>query len=150
MLISLLRHGQMLEAALDRVEKHLEQFPESAETLEALRKARRAGDITELGEGWVAEEALAIGVYCALHHQEEYAEGVLAAVNITGDSDSTGSIAGNILGALNGEKGIPREWLKKLREYSIVSQTADDLALRFEKNPEGHVTENWWRKYPGF
>ena len=150
MLISLLRHGQMLEAALDRVEKHLEQFPEGAETLEALRKARRAGDITELGEGWVAEEALAIGVYCALHYSEDYARGVLAAVNITGDSDSTGSIAGNILGALNGEKGIPREWLKKLREYEIVSQTADDLALRFEKNPEGHVTENWWRKYPGF
>ncbi len=33
------------------------------------------------------------------------------ALNIEGDSDSTGSIAGQILGALHGEEAIPERWL---------------------------------------
>ena len=72
------------------------------------------------------------------------------AVNIDGDSDSTGAIAGNLLGVLNGEDAIPEKWRKNLREYAIVSQIADDLCVQFEANPDGHVTENWWNKYPGY
>ena len=150
MLISYLRHGKSLAAALDFVEKHLENIPDAAETLAAIRKARTASNIAELGEGWVAEEALAIGIYCALHHQWNFKAGVLKAINITGDSDSTGCITGHILGVLNGEKAIPERWRKNLREYNIVSQIADDLHTQFEENPDGHVTENWWRKYPGY
>ena len=150
MLISYLRHGKSLAAALDLVEKRLESVPDAAETLAAIRKARTAYTISELGEGWVAEEALAIGIYCTLHHQWNFKAGVLAAVNITGDSDSTGCIAGHILGILNGEKAIPEKWRKNLREYNIVSQIANDIHTRFEENSAGHVTENWWQKYPGF
>ena len=72
------------------------------------------------------------------------------AININGDSDSTGAITGNILGLLNGENGIPENFRKNLREYAIVSQIADDLHTRFETNSSGHVTERWWNKYPGY
>ena len=150
MLISYLRNGKSLATSLDLVEKHLESDSDAAETLAAVRKARTADTISELGEGWVAEEALAIGIYCTLHHQWDFQAGVLAAVNITGDSDSTGCIAGHILGVLNGENAIPEKWRKNLREYNIVSQIANDIHTRFEENPTGHVTENWWQKYPGF
>ena len=61
--------------------------------------------IIEQGEGWVAEEALGIGLYCALV-AEDFAHGVLLAVNHSGDSDSTGAIAGNLLGAALGTGGI--------------------------------------------
>ena len=98
----------------------------------------------------MAEEALTIGVYCALKHTWDFKAGVLEAVNITGDSDSTGAIAGNILGVMNGENGIPAEWISHLREQKIVLQIADDLWKRFEENSDGHVTEAWWNKYPGF
>lgn len=150
MLISYLRYGKSLAAALDLVEKHLENIPDAAETLAAIRKARSATDINELGEGWVAEEALAIGISCALHNQWNFRAGVLEAINITGDSDSTGCIAGHILGVLNGENAIPEKWRKNLLEYNIVSQIADDLHTQFEENPDGHVTKNWWQKYPGY
>ena len=130
MLISCLRYGKSLAAALNLVEKHLTSIADAAETLAAIRKARRAKSITELGEGWVAEEALAIGIYCALRHTWDFQAGVLEAINIIGDSDSTGSIAGNILGVLNGENAIPEKWRKNLREYNIVSQIADDLHQR--------------------
>lgn len=150
MLIAYLRLGKSLSDALDLVEKHLAKYPEAEETLLAVRRAGRAKSITELGEGWVAEEALSIGIYCALHHQWELKAGVIAAVNITGDSDSTGSIAGNILGAINGERAIPEKWRKNLREYRIVSQIADDLHTKIEESSDGHVTESWWQKYPGY
>jgi ADP-ribosyl-[dinitrogen reductase] hydrolase len=62
--------------------------------------------IAELGEGWVAEEALAISVYCALVARD-FRQGVVMAVNHDGDSDSTGAITGNLLGALHGVDAIP-------------------------------------------
>lgn len=150
MLISYLRNGKSLSESLDLLEEFLQREPDAEETLRAIRKARSAENIAELGEGWVAEEALAIGIYCSLHHQWDFKSGVVKAVNITGDSDSTGAITGNILGVLNGEKGIPEKWRKNLREYDIVSEIADDLNTRFEAGADGHVTEFWWEKYPGF
>ena len=150
MLIDELQMGKSLEDALDIVLEHLDGEPDAAETAAALRKARTAKSIAELGEGWVAEEALAIGVYCARKHPWDFRSGVQEAVNITGDSDSTGAITGNILGVINGENAIPSEWLANLREREIVSRVADDLWKRFEEDEEGHVTDKWWDKYPGF
>ncbi|MBO7328457.1 MAG: ADP-ribosylglycohydrolase family protein [Lentisphaeria bacterium] len=125
-------------------------MPDAKETLTAIKNARRANSIQELGEGWVAEEALAIGIFCALKHTWDFKAGVIEAININGDSDSTGAITGNILGILNGENGIPQQWCQNLREYSLVSRIADDLIQKIEKNPEDHVTKEWWEKYPGF
>ena len=150
MLISCLLKGKSLPESLGMLEEYLSTKPEAGETLDAIRKARTVDDITKLGEGWVAEEALAIGIYCALHHPDDFKAGVLEAVNITGDSDSTGSIAGNILGVMNGERAIPEKWRKNLREYDIVSKMADDFHLKFEQDADGHITDEWWEKYPGF
>lgn len=156
MLISYLVKGKDLDDALDLVEKHLEKIEYSSETLLAIRKARTVNDITLLGEGWIAEEALAIGIHCALNNKWDFAKGVIEAINITGDSDSTGAIAGNILGALNGEDAIPLEWRTNLQEYNIVSIAANDLYVGFEEDenkgeyPNHIPSKNWWNKYPGF
>ena len=45
---------------------------------------------------------------------------------------------------------LPMGLAGRIREYNIVSQIANDIHTRFEENPAGHVTENWWQKYPGF
>ena len=68
-----------------------------------------------LGLGWVAEEALAIGVYASLKAEGDFEAGVRAAVNHSGDSDSTGSMAGQILGTIVGVEALPARW-KVLRE----------------------------------
>lgn len=60
-----------------------------------------------LGEGWVWEEAIAISIYCALKYRDDSRKALCIAVNHDGDSDSTGAITGNILGAYHGAKGIP-------------------------------------------
>ena len=38
--------------------------------------------------------------------------GVRLAVNHDGDSDSTAAMAGNLLGAVHGQDGIPQRWLE--------------------------------------
>lgn len=84
--------------------------------------------IANLGEGWVAEEALAIAVYCALK-AKNLELGVLMAVNITGDSDSTGSMAGQLLGALYGYEAIPDYFLDGLELKPLLEQLSQDLLL---------------------
>ena len=150
MLVSMLANGKPLAAAVDELVAFLSDKPDAAETAAALQKARSARSVAELGQGWVAEEALAIGVHCALKHTWDFKSGVLEAVNIDGDSDSTGAVTGNLLGAINGEKAIPEKWRSGLCEYDIVSKIADDLASGIEEGPDGHATPEWWEKYPGY
>ena len=83
--------------------------------------------IRALGEGWVAEETLAIAVYCALKHPDDFEKAVIASVNHDGDSDSTGAVTGNILGAALGYDAIPAYYLDKLELRQIIEEIADDL-----------------------
>ena len=80
-----------------------------------------------LGAGWVAEEALAIAVYCSLRYQNDFSSGIIAAVNHDGDSDSTGAITGNILGALAGYDAIEEKWKRNLELADVILEMADDL-----------------------
>ena len=70
--------------------------------------------IRSLGGGWVGEEALAIALYAALRYEKDLKAALIAAVNHGGDSDSTGAICGNILGAWLGMEAIPPDWAEQL------------------------------------
>ena len=85
-------------------DEHLKEFADIMDLAISLSENEESDqdNIRKIGEGWVAEETLAIAVYCALRHQDNFSDGIIAAVNHAGDSDSTGAIAGNILGALLG------------------------------------------------
>ena len=100
--------------------------------------------ISMIGEGWIAEEALGIGLFCALRYQNDFKKGIIAAVNHDGDSDSTGAIAGNILGALLGIQGIPKEWRESVELYDEIMELAGDLFQGYQDN------DDWLRKYPGY
>ncbi len=81
--------------------------------------------IKKLGEGWVAEEALAVAVFSAVRYQDDFRKAIQCAVNHDGDSDSTGSIAGNILGAYLGYEGIRHSFkLKRLELLSVIKEMA--------------------------
>jgi ADP-ribosylglycohydrolase len=91
----------------------------------------RAEDVEAVGAGWIAEEALAIAVYCALACAGDVVAGLLAAVNHGGDSDSTGAITGNLLGAAYGAQSLPADWVAELEALQIVNRVADDLIETF-------------------
>ena len=83
--------------------------------------------VHRLGEGWVGDEALAIAVCCALRHPEDFNAALVAAVNHKGDSDSTGAIAGNIVGAHLGLSGIPHDNTDVLELRDVIQKVADEL-----------------------
>lgn len=133
-LIARLVAGAELREAVRGTLARLQKELRHEETTEAVEKALALADesrpspstVELLGGGWIAEEALAVGLYCALV-AKDFASGVLLAVNHGGDSDSTGSIAGNLLGLLHGEEGIPKRWLERLELRREIGQVADDL-----------------------
>ena len=83
--------------------------------------------IEELGEGWVAEETIAIAVYCALKYENSFEKAICAAVNHSGDSDSTGAVCGNILGAYLGVDAIPQKYLENLELKDLIEEITADL-----------------------
>lgn len=83
--------------------------------------------VERLGGAWVAEEALAIALYCALVAQDDLERALLLSVNHSGDSDSTGAMCGNILGTLHGESSLPTPWLTPLEGRDTIIELADDL-----------------------
>ena len=84
-------------------------------------------NIEALGGGWVGEEALAIALYCVCRHFENFENALIAAVNHAGDSDSTGAVTGNILGAAIGYEAIPKFFLDDLELKDVIIHMADDL-----------------------
>ena len=105
-------------------------------------------NIHRLGEGWVGEEALAIAIYCALRYENDFSAGIIAAVNHRGDSDSTGAVTGNILGARIGFDAIDPKWKTDLELRDVLLEMADDLyyADRIGADTCAHGTA-WAHKY---
>ncbi len=79
-----------------------------------------------LGEGWVAEEAVASVLYCVWRHPQSFREAVLEAVNTDGDSDSIAAITGSVMGARLGLDAIPAAWVAGVEE----SEALQDLGRR--------------------
>ena len=84
-------------------------------------------NINRLGEGWVGEEALAIAIYAVARHIDSFEDVLIAAVNHNGDSDSTGAIAGNIMGTIVGYDAIPEKFKEHLELRDVILAIADDL-----------------------
>lgn len=146
--------GDPLTRAIDDSLSTLRGWDDHAETelavLDAVRLAGRGAPHAELvevlGGGWIAEEALAIGLYCALA-AESLEAALILAVNHGGDSDSTGSIAGNITGALSGAAAIPVRWLERLELRGAIETIAADLHRVFHQ-PGYTPTEEDLQRYP--
>jgi len=133
--VALLLEGKDMAQSVDASVRTLKRWRWHEETLEKVERARGlAADavppleaIPLLGAGWVGEEALAIALYCSLHLQQDWEAAVLAAVNHSGDSDSTGSITGAILGTLHGREALPQPWVAQLETTSGIRAMAEDL-----------------------
>lgn len=111
-------HDEELESFITLMKRAVELGKSNVSQREAIR---------ELGEGWVGDEALAIAVFSVMRHIDSFEDCIVCAVNHDGDSDSTGAIAGNIIGAILGYSAIPRHFLANLEIEPVLVSVADDL-----------------------
>lgn len=150
--IHIIKDGGDLDEAITASINILKTYPAHEECLEAVEQATDLAQrshcvpetIEKMGGGWIAEEALAISLYCAMVDKDDFKKGVLLAVNHSGDSDSTGTITGNILGCLLGGSVIQSSWLHKLELKDVIQDMGVDLFLKFQDK------KYWWNKYPGY
>lgn len=151
-MLSLLRDELSLEDAVVAAIARVEREASSEETVDALRTVLSLADsgqeptpsaVESLGGGWTAETALAIGTYAALVAGRDVERAIRLAVNHSGDSDSTGSIAGQIVGIQLGVQGIAERWLEQLELREVIEVLAEDLVK------EPFAERDWGERYPG-
>lgn len=103
-------------------------------------------NLLSLGQGWVAEETLAIALYCSLKYQNDFSRALIVSVNHSGDSDSTGAVTGNIMGAILGYSNIPRQWKRRLELHKTIIEIADDLCRECQMTECGSYDDVAWRR----
>jgi ADP-ribosylglycohydrolase len=131
--------GESLSVALDAANPLLARERDHDELTEIVTRARLIAErgppgltaIESLGGGWVGEEALAIALLCALTCETTHPHGIERALwraaAHSGDSDSTASIAGNLLGAQLGAARLPPAWLAHLELRALIERIAAEL-----------------------
>lgn len=142
--------GDDIPTALDKNMKVLEKYDGHEPVTEILNKAKALAKsnissedaIEKLGGGWVGDEALAISIYCCLKEPNDFKKAITMAVNHNGDSDSTGAILGNIMGAHLGMDSIPKAWNNKVELTNELDILAEDLFVKPENIKNAKV------KYP--
>jgi ADP-ribosylglycohydrolase len=157
MMINTIMDGASLQDAIDTTTRELVQHDDHEECFQAITRARdiaqhapaRAESVECLGSGWTADEALAITLFCALK-AESFEHGVTLAVNHGGDSDVTGAMTGQLLGALWGRHAIPGRWLAALELGEVIEELAWDMWAEFSDAPYALWFRGGWAKYPGW
>ena len=101
-----------------------------------------------IGEGWVAEEAFAIALYSCLKYPSSFKDTIVCAVNHDGDSDSTGAIAGNIIGAYLGIDNIDAYYKENVELKDIILELSNDMWTARNLTLESlKLSEAWIKKY---
>jgi ADP-ribosylglycohydrolase/protein-tyrosine phosphatase len=140
--VHLVSRGDTLSGALEVADSLLAKEANADEVVRAVEGAREAikqgppsrDRIGALGEGWVGEEALSIALYCALAAERSpasVARLLWVSVAHAGDSDSTGSLTGNLLGAMFGRELLPQAWLADLEMREVIERVSTDLYTVF-------------------
>jgi ADP-ribosyl-[dinitrogen reductase] hydrolase len=80
----------------------------------------------EIEAGGFAVETLRAALW-AFHTTDDFRSGVLRAVNLGDDADTTGAVYGQLAGAYYGIDGIPADWQAKIAKQDVILELADKL-----------------------
>lgn len=136
-LIHCLMEGKSLTESIEIMNKIIDNIPDSKEVRDIVdlavtlsqNKRTDANNIRDIGGGWVGEETLGIALYCSLKYTDNFKAGVLTSINHGGDSDSTGSVTGAILGVINRVDRIPLKWREEVENSNFLKTLSDRLTL---------------------
>lgn len=134
--------------ALQKLETH-EGHEEVSDSIKLALQFAEEGEATleklqAFGDGFMANDAVGMGLYAALTHTEHFKEAIMFAMNQSGNSNSAAAIAGNLVGAYLGKDGIDEELISGIELSKEIEQVGKDLCKRFE------ASEDWAKRYPGW
>ena len=161
LIISLIIHQELsiTEAVNKTLEALDKSFPDSRTVVYELSRTIRSAmslatsassdldAIHALGKGWVADEALAIGLLCALRHENDIAGAMTFAANHGGDSNTTAAIAGTLVGARIGFNAIPDRFVDRIELVDVILELADDVTTDCPMYDWGPSNPVWEHKY---
>ena len=81
----------------------------------------------EIRSGGYVVDTLEAAIWCLLK-TDSYRSAVLRAVNLGGDTDTTGAVTGSLAGLVYGYAALPSEWLGKLQRMSYIKKMCDEFA----------------------
>jgi len=83
--------------------------------------------VVELGNGIEAFNSVPTAIYSFLIQPNSFAEAVLYAISLGGDTDTIGAMTGAISGAYLGIESIPDDWKSKLENRLYIQELARKL-----------------------
>jgi ADP-ribosylglycohydrolase len=118
-----------IERTVDFVGKGSREISAKLRQVEAvLSLSSEETAMDQLGHGWVAEEAVALALYCVMRNPDSWLECVRRGANSPGDSDSIASIAGGIQAARLGLSAIPQNWQIAIERHQYLLNLSARLA----------------------
>jgi poly(ADP-ribose) glycohydrolase ARH3 len=87
--------------------------------------------IEELGNGVEAFNSVPAAIYSFLAWPDSFAQAVLHAISLGGDTDTIGAMTGAISGAYLGVESIPGNWKSRLENVGYIEELGAKLYLRF-------------------
>jgi len=108
--------------------ERIENGSETAWSIRTALNAPRDGSpetVENLGGGWTAEEALSIALYACLAGRT-FDDALQIAVFHSGDSDSTGAIAGNMMGLIDPEAALHHRWAPVIEGADVITRLVCD------------------------
>lgn len=106
-----------------------ESFPLSERLFEVANgsfKEKQPPDIQ--GSGYVVKSIEA--ALWAFYHSNSFTEGLLKAVNLGDDADTTGAIYGQLAGAYYGIEEVPEEWSQHVVNHEYILKLGEDLCQK--------------------
>jgi len=101
-----------------------EMSPDLIEVASGSYKEKNPPEI--VGTGYVVKSLEA--ALWAFYNSDNYEEGVLKAINLGDDADTTGAVFGQLAGAYYGSDGIPGKFKEKLAMKEIIISFAEKLS----------------------
>ena len=95
------------------------------ERLAAQAPPREAARV--LGNGIAATEAVPAALFAFARHIDSFADTVIAAIRLGGDTDTIAAMAGALAGAFHGREAIPERWRTRLEARDRIDALADEL-----------------------
>ena len=122
-----------LDAAAELCEKHLAKTKYEKEFISYKRlfdKSVKKLAVSEIASDGYVVHSLEAALWCCFQ-TDNFRNAVLAAVNLGGDTDTIGAIAGTMAGTFYKIEGIPDEWLKTIKRKDDIDNLLEKFCTRY-------------------